>query len=329
MTEIAGYIEAVKDRYGLTSDYALAEKLGITQPEANLIRRGLKVPKPELCIKIAELLDKTPVELLLIAQKEKAPPQAKEYWTLALTAVDVMLHVPKSPRYIPKKVEAIGRELRQLESKTLIYEGAAANAEAVRLMETAERSVDAIMERWNIWKKGGPLYPAYLLANQEAVKRNVTLRRLLILTREQMRDPRLVADAHQIMEDQHRAGITIFYAFREELSRSPAFQRLEEDFKKYGAAQDINAAIFDGEILIFSQSYSQVPLGMVGKPTPITMINQLEISWKPELIRELNPAPLFDMTRYVFEYEGGKAFKAQLTRFMSEVRESSIGVLSD
>src|SRR5262245_3017630 len=104
MSEIATYMEAIKDRYRLTSDYALAERLGIAQPDANLIRRGLKVPKPELCITIAKLLDKNPVELLLIAQKDKAPAQAKEYWNLALTAVDVMLHVPKSPRYIPRKV---------------------------------------------------------------------------------------------------------------------------------------------------------------------------------------------------------------------------------
>ena len=315
MTEIASYLEAVKERYGLSSDYALAEKLGIAQPEANLMRRGLKVPKPEVCITIAKLLDKNPVELLLVAQKDKAPAAAKEYWNLALTAVDVMLHVPKNPRYLPKKVEAIGRELRQLESQTLVYEGAAANAEAVRLMETAERSVDAIMERWNIWKKGEALYPSYLLANQAAVRRNVTIRRLLILTKDQMHRASLVADATQVMDDQHRAGIKIYYAFREELDRSPMFQRLEEDYRKQGAAQDINAVMFDGEILIFSQTYGQVPLGMVGKPTPITMINKLQITWKPDLIRDLDPAPLFDMTRYVFEYEGAKAFKAQVARF--------------
>lgn len=316
--EIAGYIEAIKQRYHLKSDYALAEKLGIAQPEANLLRRGMKVPRPELCIKIAKLLDRNPVELLLIAQKDKAPAPAKEYWTLALNAVEVMLHVPKSPRYIPRKVEAIGRELRQLESQTLIYEGAAANAEAVRLMETVERSVDAFMERWNLWKKGEALYPSYLLANQAAARRNVRIRRLLILTREQMRQGPLVEDAIQIMEDQQRAGIKIFYGFREELERSPAFQRLEEDFKKHGAARDLNAAMFDGEILIFSQSYGEVPLGVVGKPTPITMINRLQITWKPDVIRELNPAPLFDMTRYVFEYERAKPFQAQLARVTEE-----------
>src|SRR5574342_810063 len=119
MAEISKYLEAIKERFDLSSDYALAEKLGIAQPDANLIRRGLKIPKPELCIKIAKLLNKNPVELLLIAQKDKAPSSAKESWTLALTAVDVMLHVPKTPKYIPRKVEAIGRELRQLEMQTL------------------------------------------------------------------------------------------------------------------------------------------------------------------------------------------------------------------
>ena len=315
MSEISAYLEAIKERYDLASDYALAKRLGIAQPDANLIRRGLKIPKPEICMKIAKLLDKNPVELLLIAQKEKAPSSAKQYWTLALTAVDVMLHVPKTPRYIPRKVEAIGRELRQLETQTLTYEGAEANAEAVRLVQTADRSIDAVMERWNIWKKGEALYPNYLLANQVAAKRGVVIRRLLVLTREQMQHEAVVADAVQVMDDQHRAGINIFYAFREQLDRSPAFRRFEEDYRRQGAATDLNAAMFDREILIFSQSYGQMELGVVGTPTPITMINQLEITWKPDLLRDLDPAPLFDMTRYVFEYSGPQAFKAEQARF--------------
>ena len=315
MSEISAYLEAIKERYALASDYALAKRLGIAQPDANLIRRGLKIPKPEICMKIAKLLDKNPVELLLIAQKEKAPSSAKQYWTLALTAVDVMLHVPKTPRYIPRKVEAIGRELRQLETQTLTYEGAEANAEAVRLVQTADRSIDAVMERWNIWKKGEALYPNYLLANQVAAKRGVVIRRLLVLTQEQMQYEEVVADAVQVMDDQHRAGINIFYAFREQLDRSQAFRRFEEDYRRQGAATDLNAAMFDREILIFSQSYGQMELGVVGTPTPITMINQLEITWKPELLRDLDPAPLFDMTRYVFEYSGSQAFRAEQERF--------------
>jgi hypothetical protein len=315
MSEISKYLEAVKQRFDLRSDYAVAKKLGIAQPEANLIRRGLKIPKPELCIKIAELLDKNPVELLLIAQKDKAPSAAKEYWTLALTAVDVMLHVPKTPKYIPRKVEAIGRELRQLETQTVTYEGAEANAEAVRLVQTAEQSIDAIMERWNIWKKGEALYPNYLLANQEAAKRGVRIRRLLVLTRDQMQQESVVRDAVHVMDDQRRVGIGIFFAFREELELAPAFQRFEEDYRSQGAARDLNAAMFDREILIFSQSYGQVQLGVVGTPTPMTMINQLEITWKADLLRDLDPAPLFDMTRYVFEYADAQAFRGELSRF--------------
>lgn len=315
MTDVAEYFEAVKSRYGLSSDYALAKKLGIAQPEANLMRRGMKIPNPEVCIRIAKLLDKNPVELLLVAQKDKAPRQAKEYWTLALTAVDVMLHVPKNPKYIPRKVEAIGKELRELETQTLTYQGGEANAEAVRLVQTAEHSIDALMERWNIWKKGEALYPNYLLANQEAVKRGVVIRRLLVLTREQVGQESVVTDAIQVMDDQQRVGIKIFYSFREELERAPAFQRFEEDYKRQGAARDLNAAMFDREILIFSQSYGQVQLGVVGTPTPITMINQLQITWKPELLRDLDPAPLFDMTRYVFDYSNPQAFKTELRRF--------------
>ncbi|MEK9141610.1 MAG: hypothetical protein AAB308_11210, partial [Nitrospirota bacterium] len=219
----------------------------------------------------------------------------------------------------PRKVEAIGRELRQLETQTLTYEGAEANAEAIRLVQTTEYSIDAIMERWNIWKKGEALYPNYLLANQEAAKRGVIIRRLLVLTREQLQQESVVADAIEVMDDQHRAGIKVFYAYREELERSPAFRRFEEDYKKQGAAPDINAAMFDEEILIFSQSYGQAQLGVIGTPTPITMINQLEITWKPDVIRDLNPAPLFDMTRYVFEYGGPPAFKMELARFKRSV----------
>src|SRR2546422_8359611 len=108
---------------------SLAHKLGIAQPEANHLRRGLKVPREELCIKMAKLLGKNPVELMLVAQKDRAPAEAKEYWELARTAVDVMLHVPSHPRYLPRKVEAIGKELRQMEAQCLLYENGAAETD--------------------------------------------------------------------------------------------------------------------------------------------------------------------------------------------------------
>ncbi len=318
MLEITRYIEELKDRLHLKSDYALAHKLGITQPEANHLRRGLKIPKEELCIRIAKLLDKNPVELMLVAQKDRAPDEAKEYWTLARTAVDVMLHVPTHPRYLPRKVEAIGRELRQMEGHSLLYENGAAVTEPVRLMETTERTVDALMEYWNFWKQGAPLYPNYLLANQEAVRRGVTIRRLLVISANQATSDQTADDAVEVMEDQRRSGVEIFYAFREEILNSVTYQRLVQAYKRHGSASEINAAMFDNEIMVMAKAYESVPLGMTGIPKMVTRISQLEITWKHDVIEELNPAPLFDMTRYVRDYAGKKPFLTDLARFRRE-----------
>jgi hypothetical protein len=322
MLEITRYIEELKDRLHLKSDYALAHKLGIAQPEANHLRRGLKVPREELCIKMAKLLGKNPVELMLVAQKDRAPAEAKEYWELARTAVDVMLHVPSHPRYLPRKVEAIGKELRQMEAQCLLYENGAAETEPVRLMETVERTVDALMEYWNLWKQGEPLYPNYLLANKEAVHRGVTIRRLLVISAEQAVSNAIMADAIQVMDDQRQSGIQIFYAFLEELMKSVTYQRLVQAFKRHGSAAEINAAVFDYEIMVMARAYERVPLGLTGGRV-ITRISQQEITWKPQVIEELSPAPLFDMTRYVREYAGPKVFKADLARFRRESREGA------
>jgi hypothetical protein len=320
MKEITRYIEELKDRHHLKSDYALAHKLGITQPEANHLRRGLKVPKEELCIKIAKLLGKNPVELMLVAQKDRAPHEAKGYWTLARTAVDVMLHVPSHPRYLPRKVEAIGLELRQMEGHCLQYANGAAVTEPVRLMETTERTVDALMEYWNFWKLGGPLYPNYLLANQEAVRRGVTIRRLLVISAGQAAESDALSEAIHVMDDQQQCGIQIFYAFREEMLKSITYQRLVQAYKRRGSAAEINAAIFDGEIMVMARAYETVPLGLNDSPKMITRISQLEITWKPDAIEELNPAPLFDMTRYVRDYTGANDFMAEWKKFSSEIQ---------
>jgi hypothetical protein len=267
---------------------------------------------------MAKLLGKNPVELMLVAQKDRAPKEAREYWTLARTAVDVMLHVPTHPRYLPRKVEAIGLELRQMETHCLQYANGAAITEPVRLMETTQRTVDALMEYWNFWKLGGPLYPNYLLANQEAVRRGVTIRRLLVISSEQAAEKNALSDAVHVMDDQQQCGIQIFYAFREEMLKSITYQRLRDAYKRRGSAAEINAAIFDDEIMVMARAYETVPLGLSTSPKMITRISQLEITWRPDAIEELNPAPLFDMTRYVREYTGEKDFLAEWKKFSGE-----------
>ncbi len=311
----AKYLEQVKRQCGLRSDYALAECLGITQPEANLIRRGRKIPNPELCVRIANLLGLNPVEVLLIAQKDKAPKPVKPYWSLALTAADVMLQVPKRPRYLPQKVEAIGQELRQLTNQMLCFEGALAHAEAVRLMESTQRSVDSVMERWHLWKKGEPFYPHYLLVNQGAVQRDVAVRRLLILSKRDLKGRHTIAESLQVMQDQKRVGIAVFYALREDLERSVTFQRLTNSFKTLGGTDEINTALFDEELLLFSRKYQQVRLGLPKDGRSFSHIDQLQITWKPEHLHHLSPLPLFDMTRFVSPFRGERAFRRQITRW--------------
>jgi hypothetical protein len=229
-----------------------------------------------------------------------------------------MLHVPSHPRYLPRKVEAIGRELRQMEAHCLQYANGAAVTEPVRLMETTKCTVDALMEYWNFWKQGGPLYPNYLLANQEAVRRGVAIRRLLVISAAQAAIPRVLSDAIEVMEDQRKSGVQIFFAIREEILKSLTYQRLVQAYKRRGSAAEINAAIFDNEIMVMARSYETVPLGLTGSPKMITRISQLEITWKPDVIEELNPAPVFDMTRYVHEYTGKTSFMAEWGRFRRE-----------
>ncbi|MCZ6799464.1 MAG: hypothetical protein O7F12_03165 [Nitrospirae bacterium] len=318
MFESRHYIQQFKDKFQLPNDYVVAEKLGITQPEANLIRRGRKVPNPELCIRMGKLLGHNPAELLLVAQQDKASSGAKPYWVQALAATRTMVAVPQSPRYIPRKIDALGQELRQMASQSLCFEGSQAQTEAIRLMESVEHSVDSIMERWHVWRKGESLYPNYLISNQQAIRRRVAIRRLLVLRKEELRTASQKQDAIQVMNDQYEIGIKVFFAFREDLSQCLTFQRLVEDCKLRGNSEELNVALFDREMLIFSRSYGQVPLGEHGQISPITRIQQLQITWKPKDLHALNPAPLFDMTRYVFPYTGRKSFQSHLTRMKSK-----------
>lgn len=323
MAGIPKYIHQIKQKYRIANDYALAKKLKVSQPEANWFRRGKKVPNTSVCIRMANLLEKSPVEILILAQKDRAAPEEKSHWDMALTAVDVMVNVPKHPRYIPKKVEAIGQELRQLESQMLTYEGTLAYNEALALIGTVELSVDSIMERWQIWKRDGSLFPNYLMANQSAVRRGVKIRRVFILRQSQMRDETQLTDFVQVLNDQRRAGISVFFAFGEELEQTLIFQRLVEEYQKHDVRSEINAALFDGEVLIFSRSYADRHLGVNGVPIPISMIEQLDITWNRDHLRDLNPSPLFE-TRCVTEYRGERSFKKHVDRFRNKAMPKKV-----
>lgn len=316
---IPRYIEQVKKKFGITNDYVLAKKLKVSQPEANWFRRGKKVPNTAVCIRIANLLEKNPVELLLVAQRDKAPVGEKEHWEMALSAIDVLINVPEHPRYIPQKVEDIGHDLRQLESQMLSYEGNIAYTEMDRILRSTESSVVSIMERWKVWKRDGPLFPNYLMASKFAIQRGVKIRRLFIFTAEQLKTEDKIAEVLQVLNDQKLIGVSVFFAFREELAQTLIFQRLEAEYHKQGVKSQINSALFDNEILLFSRSYGEHTLGEDSAQPPITMIDQLHISWNEDHLHELNPGSLFDI-RCVTEYKGERSLKARLSRARKEAR---------
>ena len=147
------------------------------------------------------------------------------------------------------------------------------------------------------------------------MRRGVTIRRLLVISAEQAAEPDALSDATRVMDDQQQSGIQIFYAFREEMLKSITYQRLVQAYKRRGSAAEINAAMFDDEIMVMARAYETVPLGLNGSPKMITRISQLEINWRQDVIEELNPAPLFDMTRFVRDYTGKKDFMTEWKRF--------------
>ena len=149
-----------------------------------------------------------------------------------------------TPRYIPQKVEDIGHDLRQLESQMLSYEGNIAYTEMDRILRGTESSIDSIMERWKVWKRDGPLFPNYLMGNQFAIKRGVKIRRLFIFKKAQLTKEEQIAEALQVLNDQKLVGVSLFFAFREELDQTLTFQRLAAEYKKQGVKGQINTALF-------------------------------------------------------------------------------------
>ena len=149
------------------------------------------------------------------------------------------------------------------------------------------------------------------------------MRCLLILTKQDVRGSQTIAENVQVMQDQKRAGVAVVYALRQELAQSVFFQRLAKSFKTYGGTDEINTALFDEELLLFSRAYQQVTLGLPKAGQSLTHIDQLQITWKPDHLHHLNPLPLFDMTCFVSPFRGEQSFRRQITRWKSQMSRTA------
>lgn len=65
------YLDAAKRKLGISSDYALANHLGLTRFGVSKLRRGHVVMSPTTAAKIAEILDLDPIKVIADAELER------------------------------------------------------------------------------------------------------------------------------------------------------------------------------------------------------------------------------------------------------------------
>lgn len=77
----ADYLDAVKARISVTSDYELAKRLGVQRGPLSQMRSGERAVPLDVAFKIAITLELDPAEVVadLEAQRAKTP-KAREFW---------------------------------------------------------------------------------------------------------------------------------------------------------------------------------------------------------------------------------------------------------
>jgi predicted transcriptional regulator len=75
------FLEAVKEKRGITSDYALAKVLGITQAGVSSYRTGKSGLSDDVALTVAEILQLHPMQVIASANAERAKtPEQKARW---------------------------------------------------------------------------------------------------------------------------------------------------------------------------------------------------------------------------------------------------------
>lgn len=80
------YLNAVKERFNLPSDYAVAKKLGITQQAVSLYRLGKSQMDEKVAFKVASALQIDPAQVIVAAQIEREKkPEIRAVWESIFT----------------------------------------------------------------------------------------------------------------------------------------------------------------------------------------------------------------------------------------------------
>ncbi len=93
------YLDAVKERFALSSDYAVSKKIGITRMAVSHYRAGKGFFSDEVAIKVADALGMHPGIVLLDMYAERTSnPQVRTLWHEVIQGFHSPLHHAKSDR---------------------------------------------------------------------------------------------------------------------------------------------------------------------------------------------------------------------------------------
>lgn len=91
------YLQAVKTRAGITSDYALAAKLGITRSAVSKLQQGGSSFSDDVALAVAEILEVHPLQVIADANAERAKtPEMRARWLSLIEGFLALLPRAKS-----------------------------------------------------------------------------------------------------------------------------------------------------------------------------------------------------------------------------------------
>jgi transcriptional regulator with XRE-family HTH domain len=75
------YLQAVKTRLGISSDYALAMRLGITRSAVSKFQQGKGIFGDDVALTVAQILDLNPLVVIAQANAERSnTPEMRDRW---------------------------------------------------------------------------------------------------------------------------------------------------------------------------------------------------------------------------------------------------------
>lgn len=97
------YLGAVKARLGIESDYALAQRLGITRSAVSVFMRGKGIFGDDVALAVAQILDIPPIVVIAQANAERArTPEMRAVWMDVVQGfLSLLLHAKSGKGFSP------------------------------------------------------------------------------------------------------------------------------------------------------------------------------------------------------------------------------------